>query len=162
MHAIPATRVSLSLLTAACVVLVLSVSAIVPGCGSNGNLEVDKAALYTPESLASELVYRYQALNTEARTSTRKLKSRSDKAAAEKLEHGTKSQKKGGGVKKTPKGPTTIDDVLDDIDKKLDLIKGVSRTEACRRMADTLSKDNSIPQNDKKFLTELVDRLAKN
>ena len=139
----------------------LALPAIMPGCGTS-TLEVDKSALYTPESLTSELVFRYQALNTEARASTRKLKSRADKAAAEKLEHGTKSQKKGGGVKKTPKGPTTIDDVLDDIDKKLDLIKGVPRTEACRRMTDTISKDSSATESDKKALTELVDRLANN
>jgi hypothetical protein len=158
MHAIPATRVSIPMLVAASTVLMLVVPAVVPGC-SSGNLEVDKAALYTPESLASELAFRYQALNADAKKSTRKL-SRSDKAAAEKRERGTKSQTKGGGVKKTAKGPTTIDVVLDDIDSKLDLIKGVSRPEACRKMTDAISKDSSLTEGDKKSLADLVGRLA--
>jgi ATP-dependent 26S proteasome regulatory subunit len=160
MHAIPATRVSIPMLVAAStVVLMLVVPTVVPGCGP-GNLEVDKAALYTPESLASELAYRYQALNADAKKSTRKL-SRSDKAAADKREHGTKSQTKGGGVKKkAPQGPKTIDDVLEDIDSKLDLIKNVSRPAACVKMMDTISKDSSLTDSDKKSLNELVGRLA--
>jgi hypothetical protein len=158
MHAIPATRVSIPMLVAASTVLMLVVPAIVPGCGP-GDLEVDKAALYTPESLASELAFRYVALNADAKKSTRKL-SRSDKAAAEKREHGTKSQTKGGGVKKAARGPTTIDDVLEDIDSKLDMIKGVSRPEACRKMTEAISKDSSLTEGDKKTLTELVGRLA--
>jgi hypothetical protein len=158
MHAIPATRASIPVLVAASTVLMLAVPAIVPGCGPT-TLDVDKAALYTPESLASELALRYQALNADAKKSTRKL-SRSDKAAAEKRERGTKSQTKGGGVKKTAKGPTTIDDVLEDIDNKLGLIKGVSRPEACRKMTDAISKDSSLTEGDKKSLAELVGRLA--
>jgi hypothetical protein len=159
MHAIPATRVSISMLVATSTVLMLVVPAVVPGC-SSGNLEVDKAVLYTPESLALELAFRYLALNAAAKKSTRKL-SRSDKAAAEKLERGTKSQTKGGGVKKkAPQGPRTIDDVLEDIDNKLDLIKGVSRPAACVKMMDTISKDSSLTDSDKKSLNELVDRLA--
>jgi hypothetical protein len=158
MHAIPATRASIPMLVAASTVLMLAVPVLVPGCGP-GDLEVDKAALYTPESLASELAFRYQALNADAKKSTRKL-SRSDKAAAEKRERGTKSQTKGGGAKKTAKGPTTIDDVLEDIDHKLDLIKGVPRPEACRKMTDAISKDSSLTEGDKKSLAELVGRLA--
>jgi hypothetical protein len=159
MHAIPATRVSIPMLVAASTVLMLVVPAIVPGCGP-GDLEVDKAALYTPESLASELAFRYVALNADAKKSTRKL-SRSDKAAAEKRERGTKSQTKGGGVKKkAPQGPRTIDDVLEDIDSKLDLIKGVPRPEACRKMTDAISKDSSLTEGDKKSLADLVGRLA--
>jgi hypothetical protein len=158
MHAIPATRVSIPILVAASTVLMLVVPAIVPGCGP-GDLEVDKAVLYTPESLASELALRHQALNADAKKSTRKL-SRSDKAAAEKRERGTKSQAKGGGLKKTAKGPTTIDDVLEDIDTKLDMLKGVSRPEACRKMTETISKDSSLTDSDKKSLNELVGRLA--
>ena len=140
MHAIPTTRVSILILVAASTVLMLVVPAIVPGCGP-GSLEVNKGALYTPESLASELAFRYLVLKPDAKRSTRKARSRSDKAAAAMLERGTKSQKKGGGVKKTAKGPTTIDDVLDDIDDKMDLIKGVSRPETCLKMIEALSKD---------------------
>ncbi len=69
-------------------------------------------------------------------------------------------RKKGAGVKKKATGPTTIDDVLDDIDNKLDLIKGISRPEACRKMVDTLSQDSSLTESDKKTLTELVGKLT--
>jgi len=159
MRALPATRVSIPILAAASTVLMLVVPAIVPGCGP-GDLEVDKAALYTPESLASELALRYLALKPDAKRSTRKARSRSDKAAAERLERGTKSQKKGGGAKKTAKGPTTIDDVLDDIDDKMDLIKGVSRPEACRKMIESLSKDSSLNAADKELLSEKLKGLG--
>jgi hypothetical protein len=154
-----ATRVSILMLAAASAILMLVVAAIVPGCGPDG-LEVDKAALYTPESLASELAIRFRALNPDAKTSKRKGQSRSDKAAAERREHGNKAQTKGGGVKKKAHGPMTIDDVLDDIDDKLDRIKGVSRAEACRKMTDAISEDGSLTPDEKKSLEGLVGRLA--
>jgi hypothetical protein len=159
MQAIPATRASIPMLVAASTVLMIVVPAIVPGCGP-GSPDIDKATRYTPESLASELAFRYHALNADAKTSTRKVKTRAEKAAAEKLAHGNKSQTKGGGVKKAAKGPTTIDDVLEDVDHKLDLIKDMTRPEACRKMADTISKDSSLTESDKKSLSELVGRLA--
>ena len=137
----PATRFAIPMVVAFSTLLTLVLPAFVPGCGS-APLEVDKAALYTPESLASELVIRFQSLNPDARTSSRK--PQSDKRAAERRKRATKGQKKGAGVKKKAAGPTTIDDVLDDIDDKLDLIKGESRSEACRKMVDTLSRDNSL------------------
>ena len=57
-------------------------------------------------------------------------------------------------------GPPTIDDLLADIDNKLNLIKDTSRTDACRRMTDTISQDSSLTASDKKTLTELVGRLS--
>jgi hypothetical protein len=147
------------MLVAASTLLMVVVPAIVPGCGAN-DLGVDKAALYTPESLASELSIRFRALNPDAKTSKRKVQSRSDKEAAERREHGNKAQTKGGGVKKKARGPMTIDDVLDDIDGKLGLINGVSRAEACRKMSDTISQDRSLTPDEKKSLEELVGRLA--
>jgi len=50
--------------------------------------------------------------------------------------------------------------VLEDIDDKLDLIKDVSRPAACVKMMDTISKDSSLTDSDKKSLNELVGRLA--
>jgi hypothetical protein len=135
----------------------LVLPAIVPGCGPESP-DVDKAALYTPESLASELAFRYQALNAEAKVSSRK--DRSGKGLAEQVERTTKTGKKGAGAKKKQTGPATIDDVLDDIDDKLNLIKGSSRSDACRKMVDTLSQDSSLTDGDKKTLTEFVGKLA--
>ena len=159
MHAMPATRVTIPMVVAVSTVLALVLPAIVPGCGP-ASPDVDKVALYTPESLASELAFRFRALNPDAKTSSRRAKSKSDKAAAERLERATKVEKKGAGVKKKATGPTTIDSVLDDIDDKLDLIQGISRPEACRKMIDTLSQDSSLTESDKKTLTDLVGQLA--
>ncbi len=159
MHAMSATRVTVPMVVALSTVLALALPAIMPGCGP-ATLDVDKAALYTPESLALELAFRFRSLASDAKISSRRPKSRADKAAAERLERATKVEKKGGGVKKKATGPMTIDDVLDDIDNKLDLIKGTSRSDACHKMVDTLSQDSSLPESDKKTLTELVGKLA--
>jgi hypothetical protein len=153
-----ATRATVPVVLAISTTLMVVLPAIVPGCGP-GSLDVDKAALYTPESLASELAFRYRSLHADAKKSTRPAKS--DKAAAERLERATKVEKKGGAVKKkATTGPTTIDDVLDDIDRKLDLIKETSRPEACRKMAETISQDGSLTESDKKALAEFVGKLA--
>ncbi len=50
--------------------------------------------------------------------------------------------------------------MLDDIDNKLDLIKGISRPEACRKMIDTFPRTARSRESDKKTLTELVGKLA--
>ena len=155
----PVTRVTISMVVAVSTALALVLPATVPGCGPV-SLDVDKAALYTPESLASELAFRFRSLAPDAKTSSRKTKSKADKAAAERLERATKVEKKGAGVKKKATGPMTIDDVLDDMDNKLDLIKGISRSDACRKMIDTVSQDKSLTESDKKTLTELVGKLA--
>jgi hypothetical protein len=157
MHAMPATRVTIPMVLAVSTLLTLVLPAIVPGCGPP-SLEVDKAALYTPESLASELAFRFHSLSPDAKVSSRKAKS--DKDLAARLERARKGEKKGAGAKKKQTGPTTIDDVLDDVDNKLDLIKGISRSETCRKMIDTLSQDSSLTESDKKTLTELVGKLA--
>ena len=135
----------------------LVLPAIAPGCGP-GSPDVDKAALYTPESLASELAFRFRALSSDAKASSRR--DNSGKTLAERVARTAKAEKKGAGIKKKATGPTTIDDVLDDIDNKLDLIKGTSRSEACRKMIDSFSRDSSLTESDKKTLKELVGKLA--
>ena len=145
--------------TAVAVALVLS---LVHGCGP-GEPEFDKAALYTPESLAQELATRYRELGPDATKSTpgRKLEAQSAKIIAA-MEKGELARKKGvtrEAVKKQAR-PATVDDVLANIANKLSLIKGMSRADACRKMIDTFSNDRSLSAADKKALTELVGRLA--
>jgi hypothetical protein len=159
MRATPATRVTIPVVVAVSAVLLLILPAIVPGCGP-ASPDVDKVALYTPESLASELAFRFRALSPDAKASSRRAKSESGKSIAQRVERATKAEKKGAGVKKKATGPTTIDNVLDDVDDKLDLIQGISRPEACRKMIDTLSQDSSLTESDKKTLTDLVGQLA--
>ena len=146
----------------AAVVLGLVLPALAPGCGS-GELQVDKAALYTPESLAQELAFRFSALKPESKKSTRKAIStaKSAKRIAD-VERAAAAEKKGGNteVPKKRTEPPTIDKVLDDIGSKLDLIKGMSRSEACQKAIATISKDSSLTESDKQLLTEKLRELA--
>jgi hypothetical protein len=93
MHARSATRVTVPMVVAVSTVLTLILPAIMPGCGP-ASLDVDKAALYTPESLASELAFRFRALNADAKTSTRGAKSNPTKAAPSGWSASTRSRKK--------------------------------------------------------------------
>ena len=56
----------------------LSVIAIVSGCGG-ADLDVDKAALYTPDSLATEFAIGFKALRRYTRATAGKVKTRTQK-----------------------------------------------------------------------------------
>jgi len=152
----------------ACVLAVIAtlVAFVLPvlglGCGP-GPIEVDKAAEYTPESIAQELAFRYRALNPEAKKSTRKIrpKSKSDKSVAD-LERDERAEKKNKNTEATKKrtGPPTIDDVMEDLDTKLNKIKGTSRSESCQKVIETISKDSSLTESDRQNLTEKLRELA--
>jgi hypothetical protein len=151
---------------AAAVALTLAVSAMIPGCGA-GSPEVDKSARYTPESLAGELAFRCRELKPEARKFTRATASGSrsarnagDRELARQIEE--KAEKKGGGgdVPKKRSGPPTLDDVMDDVDTKIDKIQGMPRPEVCRRMIETLSKDASLSADDKKLLSDRLKEMG--
>ena len=53
-----------------------------------------------------------------------------------------------------------MDDVLDDIDDKLSLLKGTSRSEARQKVIAAISKETSLSEEDKKSLSELIGRLS--
>jgi hypothetical protein len=156
------SRASAVAAVAAAVVLGLVLPALASGCGP-GEPQVDKAALYTPESLAQELAFRYSALKPEAKKSTRKTSSgaKSAKRIAD-LERARTAEKKRGNTEATKKrtGPPTIDDVLEDVDSKINMIKGTSRAETYRQMIATISKDSSLTESDKQLLTEKLRELA--
>jgi hypothetical protein len=132
------------------------------GCGP-ADSEVDKSAQYTSESLAEELAFRYRSLKPESKKSTRRAVStaKSAKRAAD-LDRARLAEKKGGSAPATKKqtGPPTIDDVMDDIGSKLDKIPGITRAETCRRMAEAVSKDNSLDDGDKRLLAEKLKELG--
>jgi hypothetical protein len=164
MRAMPARLATIAMGTVASTVLTLLLATLGAGCGP-GAPEVDKAALYTPESLASEFAYRFRQLDPEAKTAAVKYKrSKQGQKDAERLARVDQAKNKTSGgapaKKKQAAGPRTLDDLLADIDSKIDLIKGVSRADACRKMAETISADASVPEDDKKRLTELVGKLG--
>jgi hypothetical protein len=147
-------RSAIMLTMAAAVLVTLPV--LGAGCGS-GPDEFDKAANYTPEAVAQELMIRYRALRPDAKTSSRgpgRRMSAAAIAARDKADHKSKTRT----TKK--RGPTTIDDVLEDIDDKIALVKGTSRAETTKKVIETISSDSSLPDGEKKTLTELVGRLA--
>jgi hypothetical protein len=143
-------------------VLAFLLPALVPGCGPAA-LDVDKSAQYTPESLAQELVFRYGALKPEARKSTRKIGTRSkspDRTAA--LDRARQAEKKGGDAPATKKrsGPQTLDDVLEDIDSKIDKIRNTPRAETCQKMTEALSKETSLTNDDRKVLSAKLKEMG--
>jgi hypothetical protein len=145
-------RSAVMLTVAAVIVFILPM--LVAGCGSPP-AEFDSAANYTPDSLAQELILRYRALAPNAKSSER--------GTIKKTVVANQSQlSKKAAVRKTKgkSGPTTIDNVLDDIESKLTLVKGLSPAETTRKMIENISNDNSLPEADKKSLTEYVGRLA--
>jgi hypothetical protein len=159
----PARFATISTKSTASTVLTLLLAVLGAGCGPAA-LEVDKAALYTPESLATELAYRFRQFNPDAKAAAVRYKSKSKdgKKDAERLARVDQAKNKTSGgapAKKKQAGPPTVDDLLADIDGKLDLIKGVSRADACRKMIETISGDASLAEGDKKRLTELLGQL---
>ncbi len=146
---------------AAGLLLLISLPALVPGCGPAAP-EVDKAAAYSPESLAQELAFRYNALNPESKKSTRKAtrKSRFDKSIADVARDEQIETKAGGEATKKRTGPPNIDDLLEDIGSKMDKIKGSSRAETSLKMIEALSKDNSLNEADKQLLSEKLKELG--
>jgi hypothetical protein len=136
--------------------LALALPVLGSGCGSEP-AEFDKAASYTPEALAQELIFRYRALKPDAKTSIRNAGSRVSAAAAAAR---TKAEKKAIDRTKKNSGTTTIDDLLDDIKSKITLIPGAAPPETIKKMIETISSDGSLSASEKKALTDLVGRLA--
>jgi hypothetical protein len=141
--------------------IVLSIAAVVvialpilgSGCGS-APTEFDNAANYTPESLAQEVILRYRALSPKAKTAERRNKKTTVAAQSRISKKAAVTKTKGAS------GPTTIDNVLDDIESKLTLVKGTTPAETTKKMIETISGDSTLPDADKKALTEYVGRMA--
>jgi hypothetical protein len=153
-------RYAIMLTMATALVLILLSPIVGTGCGS-GAPDVDKMALYTPQSLAQEFALRFVALNPDAKKANPRARSKTtERTIADRARAEQNDPKGGQTTTKKRLGPMTIDDLLADIDHKLNLIKGTSRSDACRKMIDTISQDGSLKASDKKTLTELVGRLS--
>jgi hypothetical protein len=159
----PVPRLTAPTKVAVSAILILPLVALGLSCGSD-EPEVDKAALYTPESLASELAYRFHQLNPDARSAAVQYKTnpRDGKDLAERRAQSEPAKNKalgGAPARKKQTGPPTLDDLLADIDGKLNLIEGVSRADACKIMIESISADSSVPDDDKQRLKELIGKL---
>ncbi len=156
-------RATIPMMVAVSMLLPLLLTGPGPGCGPAAP-EVDKATLYTPESLASEFALRFRALSPDTKAAAVRYKPKPNdekKIAAQRARSEQAKNKLTGGppARKKQTGPPTVDDLLADIDNKLDLIKGISRADACRKMIETISADASLSEGDKKRLTELVGQI---
>jgi hypothetical protein len=147
-------RLSSTRARAAAVALAIVLLPTVPGCG--GRPAVDRSALYSPESLAQELAFRYRGLKPESRNLTRPIGRRAkpeDRDRARRIDEKVEQQKGGGAeVPKKRAGPPTLDDVMTDIDAKLDKVPGEPRADSCRRMIEALEKDASLSAEDRALL----------
>ncbi len=154
-------RHAILLALATILVLTLLSPILGTGCGPEAP-DVDQAALYTPDSLAREFALRFAALNPDAKKAKPTFKSKpiSAKSIAERESADQAKKKVVGAATKKRSGPPTIDDLLADIDNKLNLIKGTSRSDACRKMTETISQEGSLSASDKTTLTELVGKLS--
>jgi hypothetical protein len=163
MLALASSRVSIAVAVVAAAATVIALAALVPGCGSS-SVEVDKAAAYTPESLAAELALRFRALSPAAQAAKRTRSARIEKGRTERLARSEQAKNKvlGGAPANKKKQPSglPLDDLLDDVENKLSLIKGMSRPEVCRKMLETISADTSLAQADREKLKELVNGMA--
>jgi hypothetical protein len=75
-------------------------------------------------------------------------------------EEAKKGKRVGTPKKKQSVGPPTLEGLVEEVDSKLSLIKGTSRSESCRKMTETISNDRTLDDNDRKTLTQLVAKLA--
>lgn len=145
-------------MTAAALLLSLLLGPVLalPGCGESPRF--DKAAEYSPESLTQELVFRFNALSPAGKTATRSRKPQKGPVGSKADELSTtKSQSKAAAKKELPR---TVDDVLDDIAVKAGLIKGMARGAVFARMAEAISSDTAVPENDRKMLAEKLMEMS--
>lgn len=119
-----------------------------PGCGETPNHSAETQ--YTAESLAQELAFRFNTLSPSGRTAkrSRRPEKQAVSSKADELSP-TKSQAKAATKKELAK---TIDDVLDEIQGKISLVKGMSRADVITKMIDALSKETTLSDSDRQML----------
>jgi hypothetical protein len=140
------------------IALVIALALPGPGCG--GSPEFDKTAQYTPESLAQDLAFRFRALSPAAKITT-KTRRRTPKKTATFVSDDEKSQTKTKSKESTKKAlAKTADDLLDEIDAKASLIKGVSRAEVFTKMSEAISRDNSLKESERQPLAERLKEMG--
>jgi hypothetical protein len=160
-------RFSSTCANATTLALALALSTMAPGCATDAP-EVDKSALYTPESLAQELAFRYRELKPEDRKFARGAVPRAGAAGkpadlerARQIDEKAEQKKgRGGEVPKKRSGPPTLDEMMGDIDSKIARILGTPRPDACRKMIEALSKDASLSAEDKALLSDRLKEMG--
>ena len=127
------------------------------GCGSSEPV-FDKATEYTPESLASEFLFRYKGMNIKAKRAPAPAKRNRGKLSPKQEEQlATKSKEQ----TKTKKAATsTLEELLDDIAKKAETVKSSTPSQVLREMASFVAKSTQVPVAVRKILVERVEGVA--
>jgi hypothetical protein len=105
---------------------------------------------------------RYRALKPEARKFTRPAASAKAASRAAALDAARQAEKKGGKAEAPKKQalPANLDDVMADIDAKIDRVPRTPRSEACKKMIDALSKDETLSADDRKLLSGRLEEMG--
>lgn len=134
------------------VALALAMAWTLAGCGSVA--EHDKAVDYTPESLAQELAFRYRSL---ADSKKKVSKGWSKAIAATERE----AAAKGRPATATKKAQVeNADDMLDEIAAKALKIRSAPPAEIFQKMADAVSRDQSLGEKDRQTLAGKLEEMA--
>jgi hypothetical protein len=123
---------------------------LAPSTGCEQPPAFDRAAESTPESLAQELAFRFNALSPSGKAArrSRRPEKKAVPSKADELST-TKSQSKAATKKELAK---TVDDVLDEIAEKADRIKGMSRSAVYSGMIDSLARESTLREKDREML----------
>lgn len=109
-------------------------------CDAPKSKPVEPAVQYTPEGLAQELAFRYQALAPSARV-----------AGA-----GRDDPSETGG-----RPAVNLDDVLDEIKAKAHKITDQPRAEVFRKMADAIGRESALDPADRQTLADKLKEMGK-
>ena len=152
----PIVRSLAAALTAAAVLAFASAG----GCGSSE--QFNQAVEYTPDTLAQELAFRYQALSPSARVAKKRRDAPRRKQGDVSKSHDEQSQVKAQTKEATKKAPAVnLDDVLDEIDAKASKITGQPRAEVFQKMADAIDKEPALEPADRQTLIEKLKEMGK-
>jgi hypothetical protein len=133
-------------------ILAAVVGLAAPGCGPEAPIH-DPATRYTPESLAQELVFRFNALKPGAKALSKGGPVKKDKEAE------ARAQTKSKEPTKQAADPT-LDGLLAEIDAKARLVSGTTRPETLKKVSSLVAAHPSVTGADKRLLAEGMGRLA--
>jgi hypothetical protein len=121
------------------------------GCGPAAP-EFDKAAEYTPASLAKELTFRYRGLSDSGKA-RRKASAVSTASKVFKPETG-----KAAVDESSKKAPAkSVDDLAEETASKMLLIKGMPKAEVLKKVEQTVVEDSELAPKDKTLIIEALD-----
>lgn len=126
------------------IAIVTGATLVVVGCGQP--VEFDPATEYTPEALAQELIFRVKTLKRSSKSSPKNAQAKIASRLPEK-------KGKAAGSETTKREIAgTIGDVVEETVEKFSLIKKTSSSEIRKIVADVVSKDKTLGEEDRRAI----------